>query len=657
MSKVSTPSKGNGGNKKNTIAKQPADIMNVDYDDVLNLYRGWKKSETNLKDKNRELNELKERTKKLAESHSKFRSQIQALSTLKEITVNLQTDLSICREDNESLKLENRNLHELNSSAEELLKERIYVENDQKQVLSNLTKNFELLTLKYEKCAEEQKKFEARAADELTLRQSVENRLHATEEILYKVRNESKTLKLNLDTTSLRTSQCDNELANASEQISNMGKEIASLNITKEKYESSQSEIGVLKGDISRLLRLIETYPATKGFLVRWQTSEGMSFIGTKSSQELSNIANINNKPSIKIPKVDESDDGIEGDNYPLPNNVDEDYDNEEIDDEIWENFDLTASKLTDLTKKYNGDVFPMTSSFKEESQLWIPREAGKAAMRFHSSKIPHAPPSVILDFLRKMNKVWLRREKRKIDHVKEEYNSKMADLRRQIIHAKPYNGVIQGKKIQRLENAIQQEKTKNYSKIVVKKSKQNFEEEDDEDTDLPPHHRRLCMKTNNISDNKDQFRKSSVQTVSTEKLLEASLQSLETIGRQTKLSSSTSNLNGLKKNESYQAITRNSKNGKFTGPSEEYLRGALWLGRNLTMLTEELADTIDNFRAKHTTEVEHAKSDTDIARSCHRLNLLAGTGLTETLSLVSLTRVRAREILQVFNYFLIINI
>ena len=49
--------------------KSSIDLLNVDYDDVLHLYRGWRRSEGLLRDKNRELNTFRARVKSLQESH------------------------------------------------------------------------------------------------------------------------------------------------------------------------------------------------------------------------------------------------------------------------------------------------------------------------------------------------------------------------------------------------------------------------------------------------------------------------------------------------------------------------------------------------------------------------------------------------------------
>ena len=126
-----------------------------------------------------------------------------------------------------------------------------------------------------------------------------------------------------------------------------------------------------------------------------------------------------------------------------------------------------------------------------------------------------------------------------------------------------------------------------------------------------------------------------SLEDVSAEKLLEASLISLETIGRQRATEKATNNK------------TLSSDYGEGPFPSESYLKGALWIGRNLTLVVEELADSLDIYRNKHLIEISGAVQDSDPRRSSHRLNLLAAAGITECLSLANTSRMRARNILQ----------
>ena len=63
--------------------KDSIDLMNIDYEDVLHLYRGWRRSESALKDKNIELAAMRESVSQLQEQHSKFRCQITALESVK----------------------------------------------------------------------------------------------------------------------------------------------------------------------------------------------------------------------------------------------------------------------------------------------------------------------------------------------------------------------------------------------------------------------------------------------------------------------------------------------------------------------------------------------------------------------------------------------
>ena len=58
------------------------------------------------------------------------------------------------------------------------------------------------------------------------------------------------------------------------------------------------------------------------------------------------------------------------------------------------------------MKKLHGSDPFPMSQNLGEESEFWVPSAAAKLGLQFLSSKIPHAPPKVIMDFLRNMNKV-----------------------------------------------------------------------------------------------------------------------------------------------------------------------------------------------------------------------------------------------------------
>jgi hypothetical protein len=437
------------------------------------------------------------------------------------------------------------------------------------------------------------------------------------------LREENKALRMKLDTTTQRMAQCDSSLAAASEQLSTLSREVAGIAETRDDLSTAQAEVGILKGDIARLLRLMEHYPAAKGFLTKWRDSDGMAFMG---------VPRAGAKPKHDFPRPGGSAaDEADGDAL------------------------ISASEVARLQRTHGTDTFPLMSTLVEESEFWVPREAAHIGMNFMASKIPHAPPGTIYEFLRSMNKIWMRREKRKIARMRDMYEAKLADMKRKIDMAKPYKGVMQKHEIQRLKSQVRDKTQKSLSGHPRPPADTHeaeyedygmFEEPDTEIRPVPPHEKRLCSVRRSLESQGSNIRKSeeygdavirrSVDEVSAEKLLEASLISLETIGRQRASQS---------QQQERDAIRGGSDDGSF--PTDGYLKGALWIGRNLTLVVEELADSLDIFRNRHLVEISAAAQDHDPRRASHRLNLLAGTGITEALALANTSRMRARNILQ----------
>ena len=85
------------------------DLQNVDYDDVLHLYRGWRRAELALKAALAENQALKARTEKF-EGNSKYKDTARALESVKELTVSLQSQLHMCRQENTFLQDEVKRL-------------------------------------------------------------------------------------------------------------------------------------------------------------------------------------------------------------------------------------------------------------------------------------------------------------------------------------------------------------------------------------------------------------------------------------------------------------------------------------------------------------------------------------------------------------------
>lgn len=156
-------------------------------------------------------------------------------------------------------------------------------------------------------------------------------------------------------------------------------------------------------------------------------------------------------------------------------------------------------------------------------------------------------------------------------------------------------------------------------------------------------HHplQRLCMQ--------DKRDKVEINSLSAEKLLEASLESLEVLGRQQltangAVSGSSSSGRDVRSPSAIRTMSMGQS------PSAEYLAGSLWLGRNLVMHSEELYESIARMRLKYLKDVTSASKDTDTTRALHRLTLLAGCCMTETLTLTTDAVQKSRSILQVIS-------
>jgi len=168
------------------------DLTNVDYEDVLHLYRGWRKSEGALKEKTKELNALKIRVKQLQESHIKFRGQIQALESVKELTISLQTQLTTVQQENVTLVSENKELQEVNATAEDMLKQRQTRETEQTRAFRDVQLEFAMLRGRYEEMAISQRELETMTANEQAMRMAAEARLGNSEESISTLREENK---------------------------------------------------------------------------------------------------------------------------------------------------------------------------------------------------------------------------------------------------------------------------------------------------------------------------------------------------------------------------------------------------------------------------------------------------------------------------------
>lgn len=316
-------------------SKNAVDLLNVDYDDVLHLYRGWRRSEGLLQDKNKELAALKGRIKQLQDSHLKFRSQIQALESVKELTVTLQTQLSIFQQENVQLISENKELLDINAQCESSMEHMSKELQDIKQKLHETEVRGENMKGRYEEVTVSNAEMERLATEEQAKRQAAEARLKNAEEMIEQLQREKKDLQDRVKITSNRMDETKKELGEVAKQLTVYSNEVTELGVVKDQLATAEAERDIVKGDISRLLRLLEHYPAAKGFVKRWQDNQGLSFIGVDNAAARESMSM--QKSQSRYEDIEEGDEN-----------------------------DLTPDELAHLKRLHgNGDPYPMASSME----------------------------------------------------------------------------------------------------------------------------------------------------------------------------------------------------------------------------------------------------------------------------------------------------
>jgi len=184
-------------------------------------------------------------------------------------------------------------------------------------------------------------------------------------------------------------------------------------------------------------------------------------------------------------------------------------------------------------------------------------------------------------------------------------------------------------------------------------------------------------------------LRPKKISQTSTERLLHASLKSLDTLGRQLESESlveaavggakggnggggpsrgksfdrsvSGAGRSGGSKRLNFKDFESGAEPRYEEGyPTVDFLEGCVWMARNALMLTDDLSERNDILRGKYLRDLAIAAEDGDLRRSTHRLNLLAGSMLSEFFSLTQAVKTKARNLLQVlepFSYYPIPNL
>jgi hypothetical protein len=197
------------------------------------------------------------------------------------------------------------------------------------------------------------------------------------EEVTTGVRLENKRLSKEIDLANLRMGQCDQELEQASEQLGRLAREVAYVTAKNEQFANLESENALLKGDIARVLRLLEYLSPkedrdARSFVGAWKDSDGLSFIGLQKARGSGAGASSGNTTRRAANNTMNTTVNVEDEetNFPEPPPFSDDLDEDGV-----SSLPL-PEEIEALREQHGKDPYPLTSSLRDESDSWVPRDA-----------------------------------------------------------------------------------------------------------------------------------------------------------------------------------------------------------------------------------------------------------------------------------------
>ena len=220
------------------------DMEDIGYEDVLQMHRGWRRSETELRATICELNTLKIKCQHLQESQARFLSQIESLESIRDLNVSLQEQME--RIESEKLQLHEVNVQLIhsNSMAKVLLNdfEVSAATRDRETREARLENN--ITREQYREVATSRRELEIMVSNEVESRKSSEARLITCDKLINSLHLENASIRLKLDSTLLKMNQCDHELAYVSLELSKLVEEVTAIREKKSAAISSNVERG-----------------------------------------------------------------------------------------------------------------------------------------------------------------------------------------------------------------------------------------------------------------------------------------------------------------------------------------------------------------------------------------------------------------------------
>lgn len=226
------------------------DLLNIEYDDILHLYRGFRKAEGMLSDKTKELDTLRRSHADVEHSLGNLTDRLRSLESLKDNTGRLESEVYALQTQNEALLRENSELSQISVQAEEVLRERALNDDKMRKRLADLSEELSSLQTNYDNVLKSQHDSSTLLQHDYRDKSTLQQRVQELENEVEHMREENYVLRKKYDKSRRKLEECDIDLREASERLVELAGEVSGFVSEERHAHASRTENHLLRTDI-----------------------------------------------------------------------------------------------------------------------------------------------------------------------------------------------------------------------------------------------------------------------------------------------------------------------------------------------------------------------------------------------------------------------
>ena len=157
------------------------------------------------------------------------RGRIKALESVAELAGNLQVQVTTLSNENIRIIEQNKELAEINISAETLLHDKISSEYNTNEAVKSLRNDLMIMQGRYDEQSDTRRQLESLLNDEQLIKEQLNLNVKSLNETVDTLRQENKSLRIRIDSLTQKNKQCDRDLEHAMEQLNTLSRDIANM--------------------------------------------------------------------------------------------------------------------------------------------------------------------------------------------------------------------------------------------------------------------------------------------------------------------------------------------------------------------------------------------------------------------------------------------